>query len=329
MVKLIAECAQGSEGSLSLAKELIRLASHAKADIVKFQMVIAHELCTENYKYNDLFKSLEFEYNEYVELADLSINLDIELCFDIFGLESLEICKNLGLNSVKIHPTDLNNIVLLEALNASNIDTVFLGIGGAVIEEVDRALLYLSNKEVVLMLGYQSYPTPLEDNAIVKLSLLKKHYHNEGDYKTGFADHEPSSSEFAVLLPAMAVALGANYIEKHFTTNKLLKLEDSETAINPDEFLAFKETLDMAAVVRGEEKSGFELSDSEVKYRHFVRRHVVASTSLSKDKVLKLSDLKLLRTSESNPIHDLAQCLGKKLIVDIQANEAITKEMLK
>ena len=49
--KIIAEVAQGFEGSFNQSKLLIKAAAKAKADAVKFQLVFADELATKDYKY--------------------------------------------------------------------------------------------------------------------------------------------------------------------------------------------------------------------------------------------------------------------------------------
>lgn len=327
-VKIIAECAQGFEGSLKLAKELVFLAKQAGSDLVKFQMIIADELCTSDYVHFDLFKSLELQHHEYLELVKLSQELEIELCFDVFGYESLRVCEDLNLKTIKIHPTDLNNVALLQALNKTEIEEVILGVGGALIEEIDLALSYLTEKKITLLLGHQAYPTPLEDNGLFRLNYLNQKYSGNSRINFGFADHEPPESEYSRILPAMAVSLGAKYIEKHFTTNSLLKLEDSETALNADEFNSFTKMISRVETILGDQNSGFILSESEIGYRKNIRRHVVASRDLAAGHLINYDDLKLLRTSEVAPMHNLELCVGRKLKSKVKLNEALTNSML-
>ena len=42
--------------------------------------------------------------------------MNIELCFDIFGVKSLKLAESINLNTVKLHPTDLTNINFLKAI---------------------------------------------------------------------------------------------------------------------------------------------------------------------------------------------------------------------
>ena len=57
-IEIIAEIAQGYEGSLDLAKLLLKSAVNSGVDAVKFQMIFADELATKNYKHYRLFKDL-------------------------------------------------------------------------------------------------------------------------------------------------------------------------------------------------------------------------------------------------------------------------------
>lgn len=327
-LKIIAECAQGFEGSLSLAKELVTLASKAKADIVKFQLIVADELCTEDYVHYKLFKSLELTDDEYDELHKKSLDSKIDLCFDIFGFKGLSICQKLGVTTIKIHPTDLNNYNLLEKINSSNVKRVILGIGGAEIEEVKKALNYLKLKNIVLLLGFQGYPTPLNENRIQRITSLRNLFDKNKSIQFGFADHEDSKSAYSLILPAMAISAGASFIEKHFTTSKLLKLEDSETALNPDEFEEFVQIMKNAQAIVGDSNYKFELSPKEVIYRAKIRRHVVASVPLKKGEKITAEKIKLLRTSAENPIYNIDEVMHKILKNNLEINQPLKKDYL-
>ena len=79
MVQIIAELAQGFEGSPEQARLLLRAASSAGASAAKFQMVFADELATSDYKYYQLFQSLEMSDDVWKGLADYAKELKIEL----------------------------------------------------------------------------------------------------------------------------------------------------------------------------------------------------------------------------------------------------------
>lgn len=71
MLEIIAEIAQGYEGSAKLTELLTIGAIESDADSIKFQLVYADELATQDYKYYDLFKSLEMKISISPIFAEL------------------------------------------------------------------------------------------------------------------------------------------------------------------------------------------------------------------------------------------------------------------
>jgi sialic acid synthase SpsE len=331
-LKIIAEAAQGFEGKYILAKKLMMAAIRAGSDCIKYQLVYADELCTRDYVHYKLFKSLELKDQQWKSLKNLSKNNKIELQFDIFGPKSLELSEKLGIKTIKIHPTDISNNVLLDLLSKSKIKNIILGIGGAHYNEIIFALKKLQHKKIILMFGFQNYPTPTEKNQLQRINLLKKKLSR--DYKKkiqyGFADHEYSNTILRYLIPATAVGIGFTLIEKHITLKTKRKLEDSETALYPKEFKIFCNAMRKSFQSLGDYKDDifFGMSKEELNYRKVVRRHVLASKNLEKGHILKGEDLILKRSPEKKAIKDISLVIGKKLRKKILKDGIFTNEYL-
>jgi len=330
--KIIAELAQGFEGDLVKAKLLVNAAACSEADIVKIQLVYADELATPDYLHYKLFKSLEMPDNSWKELLDYSKELNIELNFDVFGTKSLNLCQELGIKGIKLHGTDMTNIGLLNEVSESNIKNIYLGAGGSNLTEIELAISILKNKNIILLLGFQSYPTPNNDNQISRVNYLKeyllKKYNN---VEIGFADHPDPTSSLGFALAATAVGAGATVIEKHLTLGKIMKMEDHESALNPDEFLDFTKTIRDCFLALGNTvfSDDFGMSNSEKSYRKMIRRHVTSSKDLKKGTVLSSEDLVLKRTASENLIYDISLVYDKILTVDLEKNKAINHNILK
>ena len=58
-LNIIAEVAQGYEGKEFLVELFVKGFLQSKADIIKFQLIYADDICTPKYKYYKFFKSLE------------------------------------------------------------------------------------------------------------------------------------------------------------------------------------------------------------------------------------------------------------------------------
>jgi N,N'-diacetyllegionaminate synthase len=324
-ISIIAELAQGFEGNYTQAKLLIKASASAGADAAKFQLVYADELATPDYKYYTLFKSLEMPDSDWQNLADYARELGIELYLDIFGTQSLQLSEKIGITGIKLHGTDIANIGLLKAVAASSVNKILLGAGGAHLSEIETAITLLANKEVVVLLGFQGYPTPDDTNQIARVPVLRAHLAKYKNALIGFADHADPTSPLRYTLPATAVGAGAVVLEKHLTLGQAMKMEDHEAALNPDEFLEFTKLMHSCAAALGTASinEDFGMSESEKGYRKMIRRHVVTGRDLVKGAELKPEDVVLKRTSAEEVITDLTLVYHKKINRDIKGNAAI------
>lgn len=326
-LSIIAEIAQGFEGKPEQARLLMKAAASAGADAAKYQLVYADELATPDYKYYELFKSLEMKDEVWYELSTYASELNIELHLDIFGLRSLELAEKLQVGAVKLHGTDIANIGLLKAVANSQIKRVLLGAGGALAQEIEQALQILSAKEVVVLLGFQGYPTPNETNQVARVRLLGEHFVKVfPNALVGFADHADPESPLRYVVAASALGAGATVLEKHITLGKVMKLEDHEAALNPDEFLEFCQVIRACneAIGSSSEADDFGMSEAEYAYRKMIRRHVVTAVDLEAGSNINATDVVLKRTSSEDILTDLTLVYNKTLKNSLKVNMPIS-----
>lgn len=326
-IEIIAELAQGFEGRPEQARLLMKAAAAAGADAAKFQLVYADELATPDYKYYELFRSLEMADEVWKGLATYAAELGIQLHVDIFGTRSLQLAERIGVAAVKLHGTDIANIGLLNDVANSSVKKVLLGAGGAYYRELQQAIDILSGKEVIVLLGFQGYPTPNETNQIDRVRLLVERICcAHPNVLIGFADHAPPESPLRYALAAMAVGAGAKVLEKHLTLGQVMKLEDHESALNPDEFSEFAQTIRNCAHAFGVagDFEDFGMAEAEQSYRKMIRRHVVTSRALDNGSKITPADLVLKRTSSEHIITDLASVYQKTLKRDLKQNMPIS-----
>lgn len=330
-IQIVAEIAQGFEGCADQARLLMRAAAKAGADAAKYQLVYADELATPEYKYYELFKSLEMPDEAWLDLSKYAREQNIELHLDIFGMRSLSLAESISASAIKIHGTDISNIGLLNSVAKSSIRNIFLGAGGALHSEIINALSLLKNKNVVVLLGYQGYPTEVETNQISRVNFLSNRLAgNGGGVQIGFADHAQPDTPLRYGLAATAVGAGATVIEKHITLGKIMMLEDHESALNPDEFEEFVQVVRACAEAYGEvvDNDDYGMAEAEFAYRKAIRRHVVTADQIPVDKALSPADLVLKRTAAENPLTDLSDAYGKKTLRILDANQAVLPEDL-
>ena len=327
-MQIIAELAQGFEGSPGQARLLLRAAAAAGADAAKFQLVYADELATPDYKHYALFRSLEMTDEIWQGLANYANEQHIALHLDIFGERSLALAERIGAQALKVHGTDIANIGLLKSIAAAGVSQVLLGAGGAHLDEIEHALNILAGKDVVVLLGFQGYPTPTDANQVARVATLSRRWAGRERVRVGFADHADPKSVLRVALAAMALGAGASVFEKHLTLGEVMKMEDHEAALNPDSFAEFSAALRDCASAYGNvgQGSDFGMSASEQGYRQMIRRHVVTRMPMSRGAALQPEQLSLKRTSCNYPLTELGRVYGAQLKRPVQANEPLTAD---
>ena len=322
---IIAEIAQGFEGDINLCKRFIKLAKAVGANAVKFQIFRAEEICTCDYKYYDLFRSLEIDPAVWTEMIDFAVENGLDFFVDISGLKTLSWIEKAKITGYKIHSTDLKNYELLNALKDKN-TTIILSAGGGIVEELEKAIKLLGKNKIIIMSGFQAEPNLHSDVELDKIEYLKTKFNVE----VGYADHLDANEPLATVLPAMAVLKGASYIEKHLTIDRNnLQLEDYVSALNPDEYIK------MISFIRNVEAfsvtgNTFPLSEREQTYRKNTKKVVLAKCEIKAGQVISAHDLMMLRTGKTfEKIIDIETVIGKTAVNNIAAEAVITEELIK
>ena len=324
-ITIIAECAQGPNGDVGLALEFVSAAARAKANIVKFQLVQAQELATPDYEHYDLFRSSELLPAEWTRVAAACRSTGVDLALDVFGPHGLEIALGAGCSIVKLHASDSLNPALLKQVAASELDLILLGTGGSTLTEIQRAARLLEPGRVVLMHGHQAYPTPADELAICRVQTLGRAFPG---MLIGYADHIPAGDRGELWLPTLSIALGADFIEKHFALPDSTR--DREAALDPGAFSTFVDACRLAEQALGAEQpdGGFTLLPSEMRYRAISKKHVVAARAIREGDTLAATDLALKRTSSTDPVLELDAVIGRVAATDLPQDAPIEKNFL-
>jgi N,N'-diacetyllegionaminate synthase len=304
----------------------VKAAASAGADAVKFQLVYADELATPDYKYYDLFKSLEMSEEVWNSISNLAKKNNIDLHLDIFGEKSLYLADKVGASAIKVHGTDIANKRLLNLVAKSKVKQVILGAGGALQSEISIALNLLKEKHIILLFGFQSYPTANSDNQINRIKWASEVFSKQhSSIEFGFADHAIPETNIHLGLGALALGFGAGVLEKHLTLAKSIKMEDHESALNPDEFLEYVNFMHECSSAMGENKivDDFGMSESELGYRKMIRRHVVTINAISKGEIISCDNLVLKRTSSTKALTEFNEIEGKAASKNISSNSAV------
>ena len=318
-VFIIAEAGVNHNGSIDLAKKLIDAASTAGADAIKFQTFKAKNLTT---KYSEkaqyqkkttskketqfkMLEKLELNKEAHLRLINYSKKKNIEFLSSPFDHESIELLKNLGLNTFKIPSGEITNLPYLKHIGKIK-KKLILSSGMSSMQEVRDALNILvdegtKKKNITVLHANTEYPTPMEDVNLRAMTSIGK----ELNIKYGYSDHT-----LGIEVDIAAVAMGASCIEKHLTLNCKMKGPDHKASLEPHEFKL------MVKAIRNIEKAlGNYIkkpSKSELRNIHVVRKSIVAKTKIKKGEIFSLKNLTVKRPGQGISPMKWDKILGTK-----------------
>lgn len=293
-VFIVAEMAGAHGGDPERAAQIIAAAAAARADAIKIHLYTPSELAVPSFSYYTLYENLQLSPATWRDLISIAHGLGLQVFADVFGLESIESARSFGIDGFKVHTADVANPDLLEIVGRSN-RPVLLSVGGSTWIETAEALSVLRAADaaaIVLMFGFQAYPTPLENSYLRRIDALRSKF----GLPVGYASHVDGGLEEAVLLPVLAAAAGADVIEVHLTIDRAAERPDHQSSLDPEPFAA------MVARVRALDPllgpRSLDLSAEELRYRQLHKKWVVATRPLALGEIVLADAIALKRTDD-------------------------------
>jgi sialic acid synthase SpsE len=217
MALVIAEIGVNHNGDMDLAIELMAVAEECGADAVKFQLFDPAKLEHPGPR-REMLKDLALTCKQ---MADLKRRCRVRFICTPFDPDSARFLID-DLNvTVKIGSADLDNVVLMNAVRGAD---VILSTGMATMGMVADAVVIVGTASLLHCVS--SYPTPVDQVNLLAMNELKVF-----GLPVGLSDHTKS-----VVVPAVAVGMGAAIIEKHITLDCGMEGPDHCASMEPYEF---------------------------------------------------------------------------------------------
>lgn len=245
-VKIVAEIGCNHQGSLFVAKEMIAEAKRCGCDYVKFQKrhlgAIPSEVANKPYisehsfgeTYLDHRIALELDGAAWRELQEYADKQKIGFFGTAFDLPSAEFLVNINVPYLKIGSAQIRDQIFLEEIDHFKIcPEIIVSTGMSTEGEILNLLDSISVN--ILVHTTSSYPCP--DNEInlkwittgLKAYLQTRTFVNRVE-EIGLSGHYVPGNG---AVEAAAVALGATYIERHFTLDRTWKGTDQACSLEP------------------------------------------------------------------------------------------------
>lgn len=262
-IPFISEIGVNHLGKIKNALELVESAVRAGSDFLKFQTYIAEERYDKkNPRYNEftkLLKEWQLTRDEESEMWKLAKDLGAEVFTSVYEIKSIEFTEKMGTVGYKIAAFEMNNKPLLNEVIKTK-KPIVISCGMTNLEEIKSLVNFLDEKnaEYILLHVVSSYPLEERHSCLNKINILKKNF----DCPIGHSDHTAGT-----LIPPLAVAAGAQIIEKHFTINPKYRLSDNFFSVTEEQVKKIK--LDLEWAYQATYSPTFEKNDPEKFMRDF------------------------------------------------------------
>lgn len=244
---IIAEIGCNHKGDINIAKEMIEIAAtYCKVDIVKFQKRCNKELLTpEEYNaphpnpdnsygktYGEHREFLEFTLEQHRQLKAWCEEYGIVYSTSVWDLTSAKEITSLNPQLIKIPSACNLNKPMLQYLCDNFHGEIHLSFGMTSKAEEESIVSFFEQngraKDVVLYNCTSGYPVPFEDICLLEITRMKEQY-GKRVKAIGFSGHH-----LGIAVDAAAVALGAEFIERHYTLDRTWKGTDHAASLEPD-----------------------------------------------------------------------------------------------
>jgi N,N'-diacetyllegionaminate synthase len=235
---IIAELAWGHDGTRSQAIDIMRHAKKAGADSFSIHItdlpsyIVPHYgggkgKVSEGREALDIYKYLEkinLDHGDWKEIKAEADRIGMQLCIMPNDMASFRFAEEwMDPDYYVLSPASFIEHDLMLQIAGTGRDTLFRT-GGATLAEIENAvnIFRKAGSRIILLHGYQNYPTSIGDTNLALLKTLKDLFGTE----VGLADHIDGGSPLARIIPLLSLCYGATYIEKHITLDRSKKSED-------------------------------------------------------------------------------------------------------
>jgi N-acetylneuraminate synthase len=332
---IVAELSGNHNGSLDRALEIVRAAKAAGADAIKLQTYTpdtitlnvdrpefyiqsAESLWYRSHLYN-LYAQAYTPAEWHLPIVELCKTLNL-LCFSTpFDETAVDFLETLDLPCYKISSPEIVDLPLIRKAAATG-KPLIISTGAATLSEVDAAVTaarHAGCRELILLKCTAAYPATAEDFNLRTLPHLSATF----KCPVGLSDHSLCNS-----IAIASVALGACYIEKHFTLNRADGGVDHAFSIEPGEIALLSQETKRAWAALGDIFYG-PLPSEATTHSHRPSLYIVAD--LPSGTALEPHHVRSVRPGLGLPPSEIDNVLGLELYTAVTAGTPVQYALFK
>lgn len=330
---MIAEIGANHNRDLGLARKLIDAAVEAGADAVKFQTYSGNRIYsrkTPHFKYlegisskspAELLEEISLPREWQPVLAGYASERGTHFFSSPFDHEAVAELDALDVPVLKIASFEIVDLLLIRRA-AETGRPLLISTGMAVLGEIEDALAAVRDGgggSVGLMQCTSVYPAPADLANLRAMETMRRAF----GVAVGLSDHTTG-----IAVPIAAAALGAAFVEKHFTLDRSLPGPDHPFALEPAEFAAMVAGIKEAHAALGNgRKEGPSPEEAEEMFT-LARRSLILTRDLPRGTVLTRDMLTVKRPGYGIAPKLLDVVIGRTLQLDVEEDDVLTWAML-
>jgi len=259
--QIIGEIGLNHNGSIELAYRLIDKAVEAGLKFVKLQTYtsgnsrVSSKVKAANYvekitnqeeTLDEIFDKYNLSQSEQEAIFNYAREKGLIIFSTPFDIESAYFINDkLKVDCFKIASVDLVNLPLIDVVSRFG-KPIILSCGMANLSEIEDALAVIRtnlNENVILLHCNSSYPAPEEEMNLEVINTLKQAFR----VPVGLSDHT-----FGLFTSIVAMSIGANLVERHFTLDRFMDGPDHILSSEADEMLELVNKSKLIPIMKGD-----------------------------------------------------------------------------
>lgn len=234
---VIAEIGINHNGSLEITKKLIDAAVTAGCDAVKFQKRTP-EICVPRDQwdkerdtpwgrmtYIEYKHKIEFGQDEYAQIDRYCKDRGIDWFASCWDEPSVDFIEQFNPVMYKMASASLTDLPLLEKVRSTG-KPIMISTGMSTMDEITTVVNHIGLQNLMIAHSTSAYPCDPKELNLRMITTLRNIY---PDTPIGYSGHETG-----LATTQAAVALGANFIERHFTLDRAMWGTDHAASVEPE-----------------------------------------------------------------------------------------------
>ncbi len=326
-VFVIAELGVNHDGSVERALSLVEAAARAGADAVKLQCfdpdhLLSAEARLADYQQNAatdvmaMLRALQLDIEAMHRVAALVRALGLGFIVTPFSLEDVQTMRELEVDAVQLASPDCVNRPLIRTMSKLG-RPMLISVGATTRPERDELPQLFDLGPIGLLQCVSAYPVPTGCSGLGAIAELPA----PPSQVVGYSDHTTEP-----IIGGLAVACGAQVIEKHLTYDRAAAGPDHAASFDPAQFAEY------VGYIRIAQRECVAVTDDlmacQTQVRQLSRQSLCATRDLPAGHIIKPTDLTIKRPGTGVPAAQRDAIVGRTLARDCPANHLIRPEHL-